>query len=159
MAGGGSDSTGDGKDPHHRRPGTGEAAGTLACGGASGEHIVHEDDVATDNDLRLGDGKRPTNVPPSRRRVEIRLGKGGPTTQQHVGPHGNAPRSPEIPGQEQGLVIAALALAAAMEGHGDEEIGRRPGQRGETHPGQQFAQRLGEPAPTAELEGVDGLAD
>ena len=159
MAGGGSDGAGDGKHAHHGRPGTGEGAGTLAGRGARGEHVVHQDDVATDNGLRLGHGKRPTNVPPTRRRVEIRLGKGGPATQQHVGPHGNAPRPLEMPGQEQGLVIAALALAATMEGHGDEEIGRRPGQRGETHPGHQFAQWLGEPAPTAKLEGVDSLAD
>jgi hypothetical protein len=114
MARSSSESAGDGEDPYCGGPRAEEAARAFAGGGSRGQHVVHEDDVATENSLRIGHGKGPSDVPPSGRGIEIRLGSGGSATHQHIGGHRNAPDSLEAPGQEQGLVVAALALAAAV---------------------------------------------
>src|SRR5258705_6951006 len=114
MAGSGSESAGDGEDPYRGGPRAEEAARAFAGGGSRGQHVVHEDDVATENSLRMGHGKGPSDIPPSCRGIEIRLGSGGSATHQHIGGHWNAPGPLEAPGQEQGLVVAALALAAAV---------------------------------------------
>ena len=114
MAGSGSEGAGDGEDPYCRSPRAEETARAFARGGSRGQYVVHEDDVATENGLRIGHGESPSDIPPSGRGIEIRLGSGGSAPHQHIGGHRNTPGSLEAPGQEQGLVVAALALAAAV---------------------------------------------
>ncbi len=98
MAGGGSDGAGHGENTHRGSPGPEKAARAFAGGSPRGEHVVHEDYMATENGLRVGHGKGPPDVPPSGRGIEIRLGNGDSATHQHPGGHRNAPRPLEAPG-------------------------------------------------------------
>jgi hypothetical protein len=158
MAAGQSDGAGYGEDPHGGGPRAGKDPGALAGGGARGEDVVHQDDVTARDRWSPDHAEGPADVPPSRRGVEIGLGGRCREAHEGIADHRNAPGALKTPRNEQGLVVTTLALAAAMQRHRHEKIGPGPGQRGEAEPGQKIAQRIREPAPAAELEGMDSLA-
>jgi hypothetical protein len=114
---------GDGHYTDRRGASAREDAGALPRRGAGGEHVVHEHDVATGDQLGPAHGEGVADIPPAGRGVEISLGLGRHCPNEGVRDYRYTPRPLEAPGQEQGLVVAPLARAARVERDRHEGVG------------------------------------
>ena len=114
------------RDPDFGGAGGDEDTGTLACGSATGQDVVDEQDFAAADVSRDFEGS--TQVAATAFGGKHVLAFGSLDAAQHAMGSGQLPGRPlpgeqaqGLVGQQHGLVVATFALACAEEWHGDDQ--------------------------------------
>ena len=114
--------------------------------------------MPTGHQFRAPQGKRAPHIGAPGRGGELGLGRRCDNPREHIRTDRDTPCLADTAGQQESLVEPTLALSSTVKRHRDEEARCTAWNLGQRDLGEKIAERRGERAAPAELQGMDGFA-